>query len=130
MEEREIDAQEETSELLFSERKSERKSETELIDYKSGPPPVSYFLGQNTILVNLVVMTIVWTVAAFSWYVNNLFIKYIPGDFEDNVIVMTSMDLVSAALGGYISEKFGTRQLFFAFGAISATAFLFLVLFS
>lgn len=42
---------------------------------------VMYFLSQRVILQNLIVLTILWVVTAFNFFLCNLMIKYIPGNF-------------------------------------------------
>ena len=40
-----------------------------------------FFFRQRNILYNIVAMTIIWIITSFSFYVNNTFVKYVPGDF-------------------------------------------------
>jgi len=56
-------------------------------------PSVMYFLRQKVILNNQIVLTIAWSVTTFTFYLTNSFIKYIPGNFEDNFLAMTISDI-------------------------------------
>ena len=44
----------------------------------------------------------IWIVTAFSYYVNNTFIKYVPGNFEDNYLFVNCTDVLAAFMSGLI----------------------------
>ena len=56
-------------------------------------PGVMYFLRQRVILNNQIVLTIVWSVTVFTFYLNNTFLKYMPGNFEDNFLAVVTSDI-------------------------------------
>ena len=56
-------------------------------------PGVMYFLRQRVILNNQIVLTIAWSVTAFTFYLNNTFVKYMPGNFEDNFLAVVTSDI-------------------------------------
>mmetsp|Transcript_37141 Transcript_37141/g.45344 ORF Transcript_37141/g.45344 Transcript_37141/m.45344 type:complete len:167 (-) Transcript_37141:180-680(-) len=87
-----------------------------------------FFLRQRTILINLIAMTVIWIIAAFSFYVNNTFIKYVPGNFENNILVMTSTDIGAAFLAGLISKRYTAKSLFFYYSMLSFAASLLMLL--
>lgn len=63
-------------------KKEEQKNtgEDELVVASTGPD-VMFYLRQRTVRINLIAMTLLWVISAFSFYTNNTFIKYVPGNF-------------------------------------------------
>ena len=81
-----------------------------------------YFLRQRTILVNLILMTIVWITVAFNYYMINLQVKYFPGEFSINMMVMTASDIPACLLAGYLVTKFSPRRVFIIFFTLQSLA--------
>jgi len=73
-------------------------------------------------LINLIFMTLLWSIAAFSFYTNNTFIKYVPGNFENNVLVMTSTDIIASLSAGALLGHFSAKNLFASYATMSAFA--------
>ena len=67
-------------------------------------------------------ITLLWTVTSFSFYCCNLLIKYIPGDFENNAIVMSGTDILSPTLAGVLigNFSFSAKRLFILFSLTTA----------
>lgn len=64
-----------------------------------------------------------WIVTAFTYFVNNSFIKYVPGNFEDNYLLVNSTDVLAAMVSGLVYYYFDNpRLLFFTNSAIAALA--------
>ena len=83
---------------------------------------IMYFLGQRVILQNLILLTILWVVCAFSYFLCNLMIKYIPGDFQINTLVMFCADMVAAVTTGFLLSNFSATRLFFFYFLLSGLA--------
>ena len=60
-------------------------------------------------------MTIVWITVAFNYYMINLQVKYFPGDFSVNMMVMTASDIPACLLAGYLVTKYSPRRVFLIF---------------
>ena len=68
----------------------------------SEKPGILYFLSQRTLLINLILMTFVWITSVFNFYMINLQVKYFPGEFTTNMVVLTSSDIPACLLAGYL----------------------------
>ena len=59
----------------------------------------------------------------FTYYVNNTFIKYVPGNFENNYLLVNSTDGLAAIAAGFIYQYIdNAKLLFFTYSTISALA--------
>ena len=87
-----------------------------------------YFLGQSVILTNLILLTIVWVVCIFTYYLCNLMIKYIPGDFQYNTLFMFSADIFAALSSRLLLTFFTPKKLFSTYFFLSGLAGACLVL--
>lgn len=81
-----------------------------------------FFLGQREILNNLLLLTVVWIVSVFNYYMINLQVKYFPGNFTVNMIVMFGTDIPAAILAGYFIPRFQAKILFVVFFALQSFA--------
>ena len=81
-----------------------------------------YFLNQPIILKNLIALTIIWIVCGFNYYLCNLMVKYFPGNFQYNMMVMFTADIVAAAFAGTFVSYIEPRKLFFTYTLMSAMA--------
>ena len=45
---------------------------------------IKYYIAQRKILINLILMTIIWSIVSFTYSLLTIHIKYIPGDFSLN----------------------------------------------
>ena len=75
-------------------------------------PGVMYYLRQRTILVNLILITLVWITAVFNYYMINLQVKYFPGDFSVNMMVMTACDVPACLGAGYFVARYRAKVIF------------------
>jgi len=93
-------------------------------------PSIMYFLRQPMILNNQIVLTIVWIITAFSFYLNNTFIKYVPGNFEDNYLAVSTTDIFVSLTAGYMYYNIpNPKVLFFAYSVVAALSMACMVLF-
>ena len=89
-----------------------------------------YFLRQRVILNNQIVLTIVWSVTTFTFYINNTFVKYMPGNFEENFLRVVTGDMIVTLVCSQIYQfVHSPKILIFAASAISATAMTCIVIF-
>jgi len=66
----------------------------------------------KTYLVNLIVMTILWTVSSFDYYMINFQLKYIQGNVFLNSGFSSMSEAVAYGLGGIMVQKMGTKNAF------------------
>ena len=85
-------------------------------------PSVSFFLKQNTILINLALVTVVWVTATFNFFMINLQVKYFPGSFEQNMLVMTMSDMPACALAGFMVVYYRPKTIFVVFNLLASFA--------
>lgn len=52
-----------------------------------------YFLGQKSIAINLAALTIIWIAASSNYYTITFMAKYLPGDFNTNMVALFCADL-------------------------------------
>eukprot|EP00347_Sterkiella_histriomuscorum_P023726 403333595 len=73
-----------------------------------------YNLIQNRLyLLNLVLMSITWASSTFTYYMVGFYIKYIPGDIFNMVIVSCMAELIACLVSGMISSHVGTQKCLF-----------------
>ena len=69
-----------------------------------------------------------WMVTAFTFYENISFIKYVPGDFENNYLIVSCVDVIGALVAGWIYQVINKpRLLFFTYSAIAAISSIYLI---
>jgi hypothetical protein len=52
--------------------------------------------------INLIVLTIIWSVSAFNYYLINFEIKYINGNIFNNFMISAASDIVAFILSGLL----------------------------
>ena len=93
-------------------------------------PDVMFYLKQKTIRINLVLMTIIWVTVTFNYYMINFQVKYFPGDFGVNTIVMFGSDIPFCIMTGFMISFFRAKVVFLMFYVlqiIAGLSILFLV---
>jgi hypothetical protein len=89
-----------------------------------------FYLNQRTILRNLILLTVIWVVVTFNYYLIGLQVKYLPGNFENNMLAMVGSDIPASLFGGYLVRKgFAAKRLYMCYMLTSAMASLSMVLF-
>ncbi|CDW80967.1 organic cation [Stylonychia lemnae] len=74
-----------------------------------------YNLIQNRLyLLNLVLMSITWASSTFTYYMVGFYIKYIPGDIFNMVIVSSMAELFACLISGVVSGYVGTKKCLFS----------------
>ena len=56
-------------------------------------PDILYFLSQKSIAINLAALTIIWIAASSNFYTITFVAKYLPGDFNTNMVALFCADL-------------------------------------
>ena len=80
-----------------------------IVAYTKDKSQFQIICQDNTILVNLICMTMVWVSASFCYYLISFQLKYIQGDIWINSIVSSSSECVAFALSGIIVKKIGLK---------------------
>ena len=86
-------------------------------------------MKQREILINLICMTCIWITGAFNYYMIGLQVKYLPGIFETNVLLMYLADIPANFLAGYLPSKLGAKTIFLTAFAVQVFAGLAIVFF-
>lgn len=81
-----------------------------------------HYLSQRRILVNLILLTLVWTSATFNYYMINLQVKHFPGHITLNVLVLMGTDVPASILSGFLFSRYPVKTLFLIFYAMQSIA--------
>jgi len=88
-------------------------------------PDIKFFLSQRIIWTNLILLTTIWVVVTFNFYMINLQVKYLPGDFENNMLAMYASDIPAGIFAGFmVRQGFSPRRLIASYMLFSAMAAL------
>ena len=60
-------------------------------------------------------MTLIWITSVFNFYMINLQVKYFPGDFTTNMMVLTSSDIPACLFAGYLVQNYSVKKIFIFF---------------
>ena len=75
------------------------------------------------ILRNIIVMMFVWTITGFSYYINNTFLKQIPGDFEINTLIANWAEILAVPVStALFYNGISVKKLFFSYSLIVAVS--------
>ena len=88
------------------------------------------FLKEGSTLRNLLLITLVWMACAFSYYMINLKVKYFPGDFNINVMMLNVSDMIAYCIGGYLLRFSRAKIIFSCFFVMSALAGICIIMMS
>jgi len=80
-------------------------------------------------LVNLILMTIFWTVSSFNYYIMTFYLKYIPGSVYTNTSLSCMAEVLSYIASGLVMNAFGVKLSFIISFILAATGGIFLVIF-
>ena len=75
-------------------------------------------------------MTIIWIAEVFNYYMTNSLVKYFPGDFNKNNLVMFASDILGVLLAGWLCNKWTPKFLFSFFIGIQIVSGLNILLFT
>ena len=79
--------------------------------------------------VNLIMMNIAWGASSFTYYMVGFYIKYIPGDIFQNVIISALSESLACLISGFIALALGTKNtliLCFSIGGVFGLALAFI----
>lgn len=65
-------------------------------------------------LVNLLIAIVLWVVSLMSYYTVYFHIRYLGGDFFINVVVFGTCEVSAYGLGGFITNRIGTKPSYLA----------------
>jgi hypothetical protein len=89
-----------------------------------------FYLSYGTILSNLALLTIIWMIVGFNYYLIGTTIKYLPGNFEYNMLAMVSSDMLICLIGGYLVRVgFQAKKLMSGYMLLAAVASISMVQF-
>lgn len=75
-------------------------------------------------LLNLVIISLSWCASTVCFYIIGFYIKYIPGNVYNNMIITSIADAVSSISAGIVAEKIGAQKtLFISFMLAASFAF-------
>ncbi len=80
-------------------------------------------------VINIIMMTIAWSASSFTYYMVGFYIKYIPGDIFENVIIASLSESLACLISGFIALVLGTKNtliMCFAVGGIFGLALAFI----
>ena len=74
-------------------------------------------------------MNVAWSASSFTYYMVGFYIKYIPGDIFQNVIISSVSEALACLISGFIALVIGTKNtllLCFIIGGVFGLALAFL----
>ena len=81
-------------------------------------------------MINLVLMTIIWTTTTMDYYMVLFFLKYVPGNIFMNTSLSCVADLIAYGISGVVMHKLGVKASFIvAFLLAAAGGFLMICFF-
>ena len=80
------------------------------------------FLSERINLTNLLIFVYLFCAASFNYYLNNFYLKYIPGSIYLNTVVSSLAEWFSTLISGFIAIFLGSKNGFTASFAICSIA--------
>ena len=77
-----------------------------------------HFLSQKSIAINLAALTIIWIAAASNYFLLNFMTKYLPGDFNTNMVAMFCTDLPTGLLTWFLVDYLRPQTVIKAYGSV------------
>lgn len=71
-------------------------------------------------LLNLAIMSMLWTASSFNYYLITFFLKYIPGNIFLNTSLASISEIIAYAASGVLMTKVGTKISFMISFALAA----------
>jgi hypothetical protein len=72
----------------------------------------------------LVIVTIIWIVSSFDWFLIGFQLKYVAGDLYLNTYLSTASDIAVSTLAGIIYTYLGLKPTFVSLFAVSVVGSL------
>lgn len=77
------------------------------------------------LVLNLVIMSALWAIVGFDYYMVNFYVKYLPGVIYYLNLIQCSAECLGYLASGFIVNKIGVKYLLvFSFGFASIFAVL------
>ena len=67
------------------------------------------FIAVRTYLINLIIMTVIWIVSSFDYYMISFEMKYFQGNMFMNSILSSFSEAVAYLLSGILFSKIGLK---------------------
>ena len=68
-----------------------------------------HYLRDSNIVINLILITIVWSAFSFNYYLSSFQLKYLPGNINVNAFVMYIGELLAMVISGWSFNKLSIR---------------------
>ena len=88
------------------------------------------FCSNKTLLVNLILMTAMWTASSFDYYLITFFLKYIPGNIFVNTSISSLSEIAAYIFSGFFMKLMGLKISYIVAWVIGATGGLLMTIFS
>ena len=78
--------------------------------------------------INIIIMNIAWSASSFTYYMIGFYVKYIPGDIFQNVIISSVSDSLACLISGFMALVIGSKNtllLSFIIGGVFGLALAF-----
>lgn len=69
-------------------------------------PQIIHHLSQTDNIVNLLVMSYMWSATAFCYYLIGFYMKYMPGDIYFNMIIGALAEIVGTIVAGLLMRRY------------------------
>ena len=87
------------------------------------------FCQDKALLVNLILMTIFWTVSSINYYVMTFYLKYIPGSVYLNTSLSCIAEIIAYIGSGLVMNTFGVKLSFIISFILAGAGGILLVIF-
>ena len=94
-------------------------------DHKENPTSMLDFVKDKTLLINIIVMTCVWSWTSSGYYLINFYMKYFGGTVINNVVANVSSEIIGSLFASVIFEFVGAKPSLMIFFLISGLSGLF-----
>eukprot|EP00347_Sterkiella_histriomuscorum_P021166 403334998 len=61
-------------------------------------------------VINIIMMNIAWSASSFTYYMVGFYIKYIPGDIFQNVMISSLSESIACLISGFLALLLGTKN--------------------
>lgn len=89
---------------------------------------LSDLFNNKKYLINLIIIIAMWCASSICFFIIGFYLKYIPGNVFQNVIIVSVADQLSSVTAGILAQKLGAKNTIvfsFALAAISAPVIIF-----
>ena len=117
--EKKVKQQEERQTLRLTESRQSGVAEQQVIGTAEDERSPKFYLRNKVILLNLVLMTYMWTTCSFGYYLIMFQLKYWPGDIYINTIASSVAGVIAYMVSTWIYSRFGLKTSFIGLFSMS-----------